>query len=234
MTKDRTISTHSGKRHYKYLGWLTAFYITFKLVCDVTAGKLIMVGGFTVSATIIYFPFTYIIADLLTEVYGYAKARSVVWTVLFCSMTAGIVYSVAVALPPATGFNGNDAYKTVLGQVPRNLIGSWIAVLVGGIVNDYIMAKMKVLTKGKYLWTRTISSTIAGEGVDTLLFYFIALYAVIPEGLFLMSVLSGWLLKVGVEVVMTPVTYYVVAKLKKAENEDYFDNDTDFNPLIIQ
>lgn len=227
-------SSPSGKRHYKYLGWLTAFYITFKLVCDVTAGKIIMIGGFTVSATVIYFPFTYIIADLLTEVYGYAKARSVVWTVLFCSMTAGMVYSVAVALPPAPGFKGNDAFKAVLGQVPRNLFGSWIAMLVGGIVNDYIMAKMKLLTKGKYLWTRTISSTIAGEGVDTLLFYFIALYAVIPEGMFLYSVLSGWFLKVAVEVVMTPVTYFVVDRLKKAEGEDYFDTDTDFNPLIIQ
>lgn len=227
-------SSHSGKKQYKYLGWLTAFYITFKLVCDVTAGKIIMVGGFTVSATIIYFPFTYIIADLLTEVYGYAKARSVVWMVLFCSMTAGLIYSIAVALPPAPGFNGNDAFRAVLGQVPRNLFGSWIAMLVGGIVNDYIMAKMKLLTKGKYLWTRTISSTIAGEGVDTLLFYFIALYAVIPSGMFLYSVLSGWLLKVGVEVVMTPVTYWVVDRLKKAEQEDYFDTDTDFNPLIMR
>ncbi|MFM1744485.1 MAG: hypothetical protein RLZZ630_422 [Bacteroidota bacterium] len=223
-----------GIRQYKYLGWLVAFDITFKLACDVTAGKIIMLGGFPVSVTVIYFPFTYIIADLLTEVYGYAKARSVVWTVVFCSMTAGIVYSIAVAMPPAPGFTSNDAYKTVLGQVPLNLIGSWIAIFVGGIVNDYIMAKMKVLTKGKYLWTRTISSTIAGEGIDTLLFYLIALYAVIPSGMFLTSVLSGWLLKVGVEVVMTPVTYWVVAWLKKAEQEDYYDTNTDFNPLIIE
>lgn len=149
-------------------------------------------------------------------------------------MTAGLIYSVAVALPPAPGFKGNDAFKTLLGQVPRNLVGSWIAMLVGGIQNDYIMAKMKLLTKGKYLWTRTISSTIAGEGVDTILFYFIALYAVIPSGIFLASVLSGWLLKVGVEVVMTPVTYWVVDRLKKAENEDYYDTDTDFNSLIIR
>lgn len=228
------MQTHKPNKQYKYLGWLTAFYITFKLVCDVTAGKIIMVGGFTVSATIIYFPFTYIISDLLTEVYGYAKARSVLWIVLFCSMTAGLVYSLVVALPPAPGFNGNDAFKTVLGQVPLNLFGSWIAMMVGGIVNDYIMAKMKLITKGKYLWTRTISSTIAGEGIDTLLFYFIALYAVIPSGMFLTSVLSGWFLKVGVEVVMTPVTYWVVDRLKKVEQEDYFDTDTDFNPLIIK
>jgi uncharacterized integral membrane protein (TIGR00697 family) len=153
--------------------------------------------------------------------------------VLFCSMTAGLVYSVAIALPPAPGFLGDDAFKAVLGQVPRNLIGSWIAVLVGGMVNDYIMARMKVLTKGKHLWARTISSTIAGEGVDTLLFYFIALYAVIPEGMFLTSVLSGWFLKVAVEVVMTPVTYFLVDRFKKAEGEDYYDTDTDFNPLII-
>ncbi|MFM2206268.1 MAG: hypothetical protein RL213_243 [Bacteroidota bacterium] len=228
------VETKTNKKQYKYLGWLIAFDITFKLACDVTAGKIIMIGGFMVSATVIYFPITYIIADLLTEVYGYAKARNVVWTVIFCSMTAGIVYSIAVALPPAPGFKSNEAYKTVLGQVPRTLIGSWIAVLVGGIVNDYIMAKMKVLTKGKYLWARTISSTVAGEGVDTLLFYFIALYSVIPSGMLLTSILSGWLLKVGVEVFMTPITYWVVSLLKKAEQEDYYDTDTDFNPLIIK
>jgi queuosine precursor transporter len=234
MESVKSISSHSSRRQYKYLGWLTAFYITFQLVSDVTAGKIVAIGMFTVSATVVYFPFTYIIADLLTEVYGYAKARSVVWMVLFCSMVAGVIYTLVVALPPAAGFKGNEAYTEVLGQVPRTLIGSWIAVWVGGIVNDYIMARMKVLTKGKYLWTRTISSTIAGEGVNTALFYFIALHAVIPSDLFLSSILSGWFLKVMVEVVMTPVTYRIVAALKKAEGEDYYDTDTDFNPLIMR
>lgn len=221
-------------KQYKYLGLLTALYITFQLVSDITAGKIVQLGIFTVSATVLYFPFTYIFADVLTEVYGYAKARSVVWMVFFSSVVAGLIYIIVVALPPAVGFDANAAYTRVLGQIPRILIGGWIAVWIGGILNDYTLAKMKVWTKGKHLWTRTIGSTIIGEGANTFLFYIIALYAVIPTSLLVASILSGWFLKVAVEVIMTPVTYKVVAKLKKAEGEDYYDTNTNFNPLIIR
>ena len=221
-------------KQYKYLGLITALYITFQLVSDITAGKIVQLGIFTVSATVLYFPFTYIFADVLTEVYGYAKARSVVWMVLFASVLAGVIYSIVVILPPAAGFDANSAYARVLGQVPRILFGGWIAVWAGGILNDYVLAKMKIWTKGKYLWTRTIGSTVVGEGVNTILFYVIALYAVIPTNLLVASILSGWLLKVVVEVIMTPVTYKVVAKLKKVENEDYYDYETNFNPLKLK
>ncbi len=224
----------SKLKQYKYLGIITALYITFQLVSDITAGKIVQLGIFTVSATVLYFPFTYIFADVLTEVYGYAKARSVVWMVLFSSVLAGIMYSIVVALPPATGFTANDAYTRVLGQIPRILVGGWIAVWVGGVLNDYILAKMKIWTNGKHLWTRTIGSTIVGEGANTVLFYFIALYTIIPTGLLISSILSGWFLKVLVEVIMTPVTYSVVGWLKKEEHEDYYDNKTNFNPLIIR
>jgi len=220
-------------KQYKYLGLITALYITFQLVSDITAGKIVQLGIFTVSATVLYFPFTYIFADVLTEVYGYAKARSVVWMVLFASVLAGVIYSIVVILPPAAGFDANSAYARVLGQVPRILFGGWIAVWAGGILNDYVLAKVKIWTKGKYLWTRTIGSTVVGEGVNTILFYVIALYAVIPTNLLVASILSGWLLKVVVEVIMTPVTYKVVAKLKKVENEDYYDYETNFNPLKL-
>ena len=226
--------TNNSIKQYKYLGLITALYITFQLVSDVTAGKIVQLGIFTVSATALYFPFTYIFADILTEVYGYAKARSIVWMVLISSVIAGILYSIVVFLPPAIGFDANDAYTRVLGQVPRILLGGWIAVFVGGILNDYVLAKMKILTKGKYLWTRTIGSTIVGEGANTALFYVIALYNVIPTGLLISSIFAGWFIKVAVEVIMTPITYKVVAKLKKVENEDYYDTNTDFNPLIIR
>ena len=122
----------------------------------------------------------------------------------------------------------------VLGSVPRILVGGWIAVWVGGILNDYMMAKMKVWSKGKHLWLRTISSTVVGEGANTILFYMIALYAVLPNGLLFTSILSGWFLKVAVEIIFTPITYYVIGKLKKVESEDYYDNTTNFNPLIIK
>lgn len=219
---------------YKYLGLITTLYITFQLISDVTAGKIVQLGIFTVSATVLYFPITYIFSDILTEVYGYAKARSVVWQALLASVIAGIIYSLVVWLPPAMGFDANDAYARVLGSVPRILIGGWIAVWAGGILNDYVLAKMKIWTKGKHLWARTIGSTIVGEGVNTVLFYTIALYAVLPNNLLVSSILSGWLLKVIVEIIFTPVTYYVVRRLKKVENEDYYDTNTNFNPLIIK
>lgn len=232
--KEAIPSSGNRQKQYKYLGWLTAVYITFQLASDISAGMLVSLGPFTVSATAAYFPFTFIIADLLTEVYGYAVARKVVWTVLFCSMLASIIFSLALALPSSPGFGMYAAYASVLGQMPRSMMGSWAAVWCGGIVNDYIMAKMKVLTKGRHLWARTISSTVAGEGVDTLLFYFIALYGIIPPDIFISSVLSGWFLKVAIEVLMTPLTYLVVNWLKKAEDEDYYDDKTDFNPLILK
>jgi queuosine precursor transporter len=221
-------------KNYKYLGLITTLYIAFQLISDVTAGKIVQLGIFTVSATVLYFPITYIFSDILTEVYGYAKARSVVWQALLASVVAGLIYQLVVWLPAAAGFDAGDAYARVLGSVPRILLGGWIAVWVGGILNDYIMAKMKVWSNGKHLWLRTITSTIVGEGANTVLFYTIALYAVLPNNLLIASILSGWLLKVIVEVVFTPVTYYVVTKLKKAENEDHYDRDTDFNPLIIK
>jgi queuosine precursor transporter len=221
-------------KQYKYLGLITLLYITFQLVSDVTAGKIVELGWFTVSVTVLYFPVTYIIADVLTEVYGYSVARSVVWKVLLCSVIAGIIYSLVVFLPPAIGFDANAAYTRVLGQVPRILVGGWIAVWAGGILNDYIMAKMKVWTKGKHLWLRTISSTIVGEGANTVLFYIIALSYVIPNNILFYSILSGWFLKVMLEVVLTPVTYLVINWLKKVENEDHYDKNTNFNPFIVK
>lgn len=218
-------------RSYKYLGLITALYITLQLVSDISAGKIIQIWIFTVSATVLYFPITYIFSDILTEVYGYAQARRVVWLVLGCSVLAGLTYQLAVGLPPAQGFDANSAYARVLGSVPRILLGGWIAVWAGGILNDYVLAKMKIWTQGKHLWMRTISSTIVGEFANTSLFYTIALYGVLPRELLVQSVLSGWFLKVLVEIICTPITYAVVDKLKKAEGEDYYDHDTNFNPL---
>jgi queuosine precursor transporter len=223
-----------SQREYRYLGLITSFYIAMQLVSDVTAGKIVTLFGLTVSVTALYFPITYIFSDILTEVYGYAKARSVLWTVMFCSIAAGLLYQLVVYLPPAAGFDADSAYRRVFGQVPRVLVGGWIAVFAGDILNNIALAKLKIWTEGKFLWVRTISSTILGQGVNTSLFYVIALYGVIPDGLLYSSILSGWLLKVAVEVLFTPVTYVVVNALKRAEQEDYYDRDTNFNPLIIE
>ncbi len=221
------------KKQYKFLGLITVLYVTFQLISDVTAGKIIQLGPFPVSVTVLYFPITYIIADVLTEVYGYAQARKVTWFAFLSSLIAGLVYWLVSVLPPAPNFAGNEAFVRVLGQVPRILVGGWIAVWVGGMLNDYVLAKMKVWTNGKHLWLRTIGSTVVGEGANTILFYSIALYSVLPNSLLLASVFSAWLLKVLVEIVFTPLTYLVVGKLKKAEHEDHYDKNTNFNPFII-
>src|SRR5262245_58979966 len=126
------------RRDYKYLGFLTVAYVTFQLVSDITAGKIVQLWIFQVSVTVLYFPITYIFADVLTEVYGYGRSRSVIWKVFFASVTAGVIYWIVVRIPPAQGFQGNEAYARVLGSVPRILMGGWIAVWVGGILNDYV------------------------------------------------------------------------------------------------
>ena len=218
-------------KNFKYIGLITVLYITMQLVSDVTAGKIVQLGMFTVSATVLYFPITYIFSDVLTEVYGYAQARRVIWMVLASFVLAGLLYQLVVMLPAATGFDAAPAYARVLGSVPRILLGGWIAIWVGGMLNDYVLAKMKIWTSGKHLWARTIGSTIVGEGANTVLFYSIALYAVLPNSLLISSILSGWFLKVLVEVIFTPVTYKVIAVLKKAEGEDYYDRQTNFDPF---
>jgi uncharacterized integral membrane protein (TIGR00697 family) len=183
------------KKKYKYLGLITCLYITFQLVSDVTAGKLIDVLGFPVSATVLFFPITYIFADILTEVYGYANSRNVLWTVMICSILAGIVYTIVVGLTPSQIFTNNEAYSVVLGQVPRVLIGGWLAVFLGDITNNFALAKLKIITSGKYLWLRTISSTIIGELVNTSVFYFIGLFGVLPFDVLFSSIVSAWLIK---------------------------------------
>jgi len=206
----------------------------FQLVSDVTAGKIILLFGFSVSITVLYFPFVYIISDVMTEVYGYARARRVTWLTLISSVVAGLIYLLVAYLPSPDFFTASEAYTTVFGMVPRILIGGWIAVFVGDIVNNYIMARMKVWSNGKHLWIRTIGSTIGGQFTNTALFYLIALSGVLPSNVLLISIVSAWIIKVAVEAVFTPVTYWVINTVKKIEGEDYYDKDTDFNPLSFK
>ncbi|MBI4755533.1 MAG: queuosine precursor transporter [Betaproteobacteria bacterium] len=217
----------------RYLGLFTALNIAFQLISDVSAGKIISVLGVGVSVTVLYFPVTYIISDVLTEVYGYGRARTVLWYTMFASITAGVVYQLIVVIPPAPFFQDNDAYAKVFGTVPRILLGGWLAVFLGDISNNYVLARMKLWTNGKYLWTRTIGSTIVGQGINTVVFYVVALGGVLPTDVLVSAVMVGWLVKTCVEALMTPFTYAVVRFLKKAEGVDYFDRDTDFNPFLI-
>jgi len=220
-------------RHYKYLDLIIYLSITMIGIVNVISGKIIHISFFTLSAASLCIPVTYIIDDVLTEVYGYRQARRVAWILISSSIMATAFFELTVHLPPAAGFQSNAAYNTVLGQVPRTVLGAWVALFAGQFVNDYVMAKMKLLTKGEYLWTRTIGSTAAGQVADSTSFYVIALYSVVPSGLLVRSILSAWFLKVAIEAAMTPVTYTVIRKLKRAENIDYFDTDTNFTPFSL-
>ncbi|MDB4917881.1 MAG: transporter [Gemmatimonadetes bacterium] len=219
--------------HFRYLGFITAANITFQLVSDATAGKLVSYGAWAGSVALVYFPFTYVFSDVLTEVYGYAVARRVLWMTLIASIAAGLIYQFAVWMPSAPGFDAGDAYQRVFGVVPRVLLGGWIAVFAGDISNNYTLAKMKVLTNGRHLWMRTIGSTIVGQGVNTALFYLIGLYGIIPNNLLLPGIVFGWIFKSCIEALMTPATYVVVRKLKEAEGVDFYDRGTDFNPFRL-
>ncbi len=215
----------------KYLGLITCLFLTFELVSNVTAGKLIDIVSQPVSVTVLYFPITYIFSDIITEVYGYAKARAVLWIVLGCAAIASLVYSLVVYLPPSAFFSNDEAYRIVLGQVPQVVLGAWVAIFAGDIANNFVLAKMKVLTKGRFLWARVIGSTIAGQLVNTGVFYLIALTGVMPMDKMFMAILLGWGIKTGVEILLSPVTIWVTNKLKAAEGLDVFDTDTNFSPF---
>lgn len=206
------------------------------LLCSnlIGAAKIAQVGGFSFGAGVLFFPISYIFGDVLTEVYGYARARRVVWAGFAAQIFASFMCWFVLALPPAQGWNHQAAYETVLGSTWRIVLGSLIAFFVGEFCNSFVLAKMKVASKGKHLWMRTIGSTIVGEGVDTLLFYPIAFYGNWPNDLLLTVMLNNYLLKTGWEVVVTPFTYVAVNWLKKAEHEDYFDYRTDFNPFTLK
>jgi uncharacterized integral membrane protein (TIGR00697 family) len=218
----------------KYLGLITCLYITFELVSNVTAGKLIDVFGQPVAVTVYFFPFTYIFSDILTEVYGYARARAVLWIVMLCTILSTVIYSIVVVIPPSTVFEANEAYLRVLGVVPQIVLAAWLAIFAGDIANNYVMSKMKILTKGRMLWSRTITSTILGQLVNTIIFYSIALYGTMPNDAMLKAIIYAWIIKTLVEILMTPVTYLVVNKLKKVEGIDHYDYNTNFNPFVFR
>lgn len=184
-------------------------------------------------AGILFFPISYVLGDVLTEVYGYARARRVVWAGFAAVAFMAFMAWAVVAMPPAPGWEGQDAYEAVFGLTPRIVIASMIAFWAGELSNAFVMARMKVWTEGKHLWTRTIGSTVVGQGVDSLLFYPIAFLGVWSTSQVVTVLITNYLLKVIWEAVLTPVTYQVVAMLKRAEGVEVFDKDTDFNPFSV-
>ena len=216
---------------WRYFDLIMALFVAVLLISNTASSKILNLGPFTFDGGTILFPISYIFGDILTEVYGYRRSRRVIWTGFFCAALMAIVYAVVGALPPAQGWNGQEAYVTILGTTPRIVIGSLVAYWAGEFSNSFTLAKMKLLTQGRWLWTRTIGSTIVGQAVDTTLFVLIAFAGLLPWSLLISVLLSNYVFKVSVEALATPITYKVVGYLKKVEQEDYYDRDTNFNPF---
>lgn len=231
------------QRHYRWLPAITAIFVTALIVSNIVAVKLIRVGPFTLTGALLIFSVSYIFGDVLTEVYGYARARQVIWIGFACNVLAVAAFYTTGQLPAAPewalpGFDSSQAaqgaYDAVLGYTPLILLASFIAYLAGEFLNSYVLARMKVATAGRWLWSRTIASTFIAQIADTGLFVGI-LYAggLLPREVVAPTILGEWLSKVLYEVAATPITYRIVNFLKRAEREDYFDKETDFNPLKI-
>lgn len=210
---------------------VVAIFITCLITANITAVKLI--GLFGLPAAIIIFPISYIIGDVLTEVYGYRQARRVIWLGFFCNFIAVLAMWIGQILPPASFWDGQDAYERILGYTPRLLLASFLAYLVGEFANAIVLAKMKIATGGRWLWLRTIGSTLIGQGLDSLLFMTLAFVGTIPLDALFTAVVVQWLAKSVYEAVVTPMTYVVVSFLKRKEGLDVYDRDTKFNPLLL-
>lgn len=240
--KDRPVAVEAaelGGRPLRYFDFVMAAFVTILLLSNVLgAGKVATVdlpgiGGWPFGAGILFFPIGYVIGDVLTEVYGYACARRCIWAGFAALLFMAFMAWVVVALPPDPKWGGQAAYEQVFGQVPRIVFASIAAFWAGEFVNSFVLARMKLWTQGRYLWTRTIGSTVAGQGVDSMIFYPLAFWGAEgwTGGLVVTVMLTQWALKVGWEAALTPVTYAVVGWLKRREGIDVYDEKTDFTPF---
>ena len=220
-------------KEYKYYPYIMALFVAILIISNVASTKILKIGLFSFDGGTILFPLSYIFGDILTEVYGYARARRVIWMGFFCAALAAFIFFIVQVLPPASGWENQGAYEKILGLTPRIVAASLIAYFIGEFSNSFTLAKMKILTKGRWLWTRTIGSTLVGEFVDTVLFVAIAFLGAFDFNLLITVFISNYIFKVGFEVIATPITYQVVRFLKKSEGVDYYDHKTKFNPFRI-
>ncbi len=226
----------SSATQFRYYDYVMAAFVTILLLSNVLgAAKQTTITIFDESyiygAGILFFPIGYVIGDILTEVYGYARARRVIWVGFAALIFMAFMSWVVVNLPPADGWTGQGAYEEVFGQVPRIVFASIAAFWAGEFVNSYVMARMKIWTQGKHLWSRTIGSTFVGQGVDSLIFYPLAFLGVWETQTVFIVMITNWLLKLGWEILLTPITYKAVSFLKSRENIDVYDHDTNFTPF---
>jgi len=212
---------------------IACLFVTSLLLSNIIAGKLITIGGVILPGAVILFPLAYIIGDILTEVYGYNRARMVIWTGFACNILMVGVFYLVMAIPSPGFFEAEAAFATVLGMTPRIVLASLVAYLVGEFSNAAILSRMKILTRGKWLWTRTIGSTLIGEGLDTVIFITICFIGTVPNAVLMQMVLYQYLFKVAFEFLATPITYAVVGWLKRKEGVDTYDHGVSYNPFQL-
>jgi hypothetical protein len=215
---------------------LSGLFIAVLLTSNLIAVKIVAFGFLTLPAAVIVFPLSYLFGDVLTEVYGYAVTRRVIWLGFVCNLVFVLFILGAGALPGAPGLwtaGDQAAYARILGFAPRLLLASFVAYVVGEFLNSFVMARLKIATQGRWLWTRTIGSTLVGQGVDSAIFITGAFLGILPAGVLLRTILSQWAFKTAYEIVATPLTYAVVSFLKRRERQDPFDIGTDFNPFRL-
>jgi uncharacterized integral membrane protein (TIGR00697 family) len=208
-------------------------FVTCLLTANVIATKLVIVGGLVLPAGVVIFPLSYIVGDILTEVYGFAAARRVIWLGFACNVLMVAVIWLAGELPPAPVWKGQAAYAEIFAQTPRILAASFLAYLIGEFANSFTLARMKIATQGRWLWTRTVGSTIVGQGLDSVVFVAFAFAGLVPLAVLVTIIVAQWVTKVAYEAAATPLTYLVVGWLKDREQKDAYDRDTDFNPLHL-
>lgn len=220
-------------RPYRYLMYLASFFVAILLISNIASSKILLLGPFSFDGGTILFPLSYIFSDVLTEVYGYANNRKVIWLGFSCALLMSLVLMFVTYLPSAPDWTGQAAFQQVLGITPRIVAGSLLAYWLGNFTNSYILAKIKIWTAGRLLFLRTISSTLIGEALDTAVFVLVAFYGVLSPELLTSVLISNYIFKCSVEIIFTPITYKVVALLKKAEQEDFYDRETNFNPFKL-
>jgi len=222
-----------SSRGFRYFDLVMVGFVAILMISNVASTKIVTMGPFTFDGGTILFPLSYIFGDILTEVYGYARSRRVIWMGFGATFLMAVVFAIVGILPSAEGWDNQSAYQAILGMTPRIVLASLVAYAVGSFSNSWVLAKLKVLTKGRWLWTRTIASTLVGEGIDTMLFILIAFAGVLPRALLISLIASNYVFKCGIEALATPATYWLVRVLKESEHEDYYDEGTDFTPFKL-
>lgn len=219
-------------RVFKYLDVVTVFFVVVLLISNVASSKITQIGPLSLDGGTFLFPLTYIFGDILTEVYGFKRARKVIWLGVFANLLMATTFMIVGLLPSSPDWPNQAAYTAILGWTPRIVLASITAYFAGEFVNSVILSKLKIMTKGKWLFTRTIGSTVVGQLIDTLIFITIAFAGVLPNELLITLVISNYLFKTGIEILFTPITYKIVNFLKKSEHEDHYDKNVVYTPFV--